>query len=227
MSKENDEFVENLLSGLPKAEPISEFELRKFEKMIDRQVSDYKASKRPSRFNLPTSIAASIAIVFGAVFVLSNQNSVTGPSTTVTEPGTTTESSDSNSTDNEISPAPVQSNSAGTTEGSSADGGVFGNSEPSENISGAVAVFSTNLDYSTDRNRISKAVILPSAPGSTSALQNTVQQCAIKLGISKALLAYDLGFFEGERAQAFYSGMSKTNYRVILVDSDCNLLSEL
>ena len=44
MSKENDEFVENLLSGLPKAEPISEFELRKFEKMIDRQVSDYKAS---------------------------------------------------------------------------------------------------------------------------------------------------------------------------------------
>ena len=35
------------------------------------------------------------------------------------------------------------------------------------------------------------------------------------------------GFIEGERAQAFYSGMSKTNYRVILVDSDCNLLSEL
>jgi hypothetical protein len=227
MSKENDEFVENLLRGLPNAEPISEFELRRFEKIIDRQAADYKSSKRPSRFKSPTSIAASIAIVFGAVFVLSNQNSVTAPSTIVTASGSTTESSDSNSTEGQISPTPVQSNSGGSNEGSSADGGVFENSAPPENLSGAVAVFSTNLDYSTDRNRISKVVILPSAPGSTSALQNTVQQCAIKLGISKALLAYDLGFFQGERAQAFYSGMSKTGYRIILVDSDCNLLSEL
>lgn len=227
MSKENDDFVENLLSGLPKAEPISEFELRKFEKMIDRQAADYKASKQTSRFKFPTSVAASIAIVFGAVFVLTNQNPSTTPSTTVTESGSNAESGNSSSTEDEISTAPVQPNSGGSDERSSANSGVFGNSEAPENNSGAVPVFNSNLDYSTDRDRISKLVKLPSAPGSTTALQNKVQQCAIKLGISNTFLAYDMGYFLGERAQAYYSGTSKANYQIILVDSECNVITEL
>lgn len=226
MSRENDDFVENLLSGLPKAEPISEFELRKFEKLIDRQAAEYKASKQKSKFKFPTSVAASIAIVFGAVFLLTNQNPATSPSTTVTHSGSSTEAGDSSSTEGEFTPAPVP-NSGGSNEGSSADSGVFGNSQATENNSEAVPVSSSNLDYSTDRDRISKLVKIHSAPGSITALQNKVQQCAIKLGVSNTVLAYDLGYFQGERAQAFYSGTSKANYQIILVDSDCNILSEL
>lgn len=227
MSKENDDFVENLLGGLPKAEPISEFELRKFEKMIDRQASEYKRSSSSTRFKFPASIAASIAIVFGAVFVLTNQSSVTGPTTSVTESGSTTESGNSNSTGEELAPAPVQSNSSGSAQGTSSESGVFGNSDSSGNQGGSVPVFNSNLNYETELNRISNVVVLPSTPGDTAALQNKAQQCAIKLGVSKSLLAIDSGYFQDQRVQAYYSGKNKSSYKIILVDSECTVLSEL
>jgi hypothetical protein len=227
MSKENDDFVENLLGGLSKAEPISEFELRKFEKMIDRQASEYKRSSNSTRFKYPASIAASIAIVFGAVFVLTNQSSVTGPTTSVTESGSTTESGDSNSSGEEIIPAPVQSNSSGSAQGTASESGVFGNSDSSGNQAGSVPVFNSNLDYGTELNRISKVVVLPSAPGDTASLQNKAQQCAIKLGVSKSLLAIDSGYFQDQRVQAYYSGKNKSDYQITLVDSDCTIVAEL
>jgi hypothetical protein len=230
MSKENDEFVENLLKGFPKAEPISEFELRQFEKMIDRQADDYKRSHKPSRLKLPTSIAASIAIVFGAVFVLTNQSPVTEPTGSVTEsasPASPEESSNSNSTAPQVSPAPSQSNSTGEAEGSGSQSGLFGNNESLGNEVGTVAGFNSNLDYLTDKDRIAKVVIIASTPGNMSSLQNKAQQCAIKLGVSKSLLAYDSGYFQGQRTHAYYSGKNKNDYKIILVDSDCNVLSEL
>jgi hypothetical protein len=227
MSKENDDFVENLLGGLPKAEPISEFELRKFEKVIDRQASEYKRSNSSTRFKFPASIAASIAIVFGAAFVLTNQSSVTGPTTSVTESGSTTESGNSKSSGEELAPAPVQSNSSGSVQGSSSESGVFGNSDSSGNQAGSVPIFNSNLDYETELNRISKVVVLPSAPGDTASLQNKAQQCAIKLGVSKSLLAIDSGYFQDQRVQAYYTGKNKSSYKIILVDSECTVLSEL
>ena len=230
MSKENDEFVENLLKGLPTAEPISEFELRRFEKIIDHQAEEYKRSHKTSRLKLPTSIAASIAIVFGAVFVLTNQNPVTEPTGSVTEsasPASPSESSNSSATAPELSPAPSQSNSAGEAEGSGTQSGIFGNNESSGNEAGIVAGFSSNLDYSTDRDQISKMLIIASTPGNMSSLENKAQQCAIKLGVSKSLLAYDSGYFQGQRTHAYYSGKNKNDYKIVLVDSDCNVIAEL
>ncbi len=227
MSKENDEFVENLLRGLPNAEPISEFELRRFEKIIDRQAADYKRSNSSSRFKLPTSIAASIAIVFGAVFVLTNQISVTDPMNTVTESGSTTDSGISSTTDGQLSPSPVQSNQGSSTEGSASESGVFGDSQSPGDQVGSVPIFNSNLDYSTDLNLISKLVVLASIPGDTASLQSKAQQCAIKLGVSRTLLAYDSGYFEGQRVNAYYSGKKKSDHLIILVDSDCNILTEL
>jgi hypothetical protein len=160
MSKENDDFVENLLGGLPKAEPISEFEIRKFEKMIDRQASEYKRSNSSTRFKFPASIAASIAIVFGAAFVLTNQSSVTGPTTSVTESGSNTESGNSNSSGEELAPAPVQSNSSESAQGSSSESGVFGNSDSSGNQAGSVPIFNSNLDYETELNDAKRAIKL-------------------------------------------------------------------
>jgi len=227
MSKENDDFVDNLLKGLPKAEPTSDFELRRFEKIIDRQAEEYKRSSKSSRLKFPTSIAASIAIVFGAFFVLTNQSPVTGPTSSVTDSGSPAESSNSNSTDPEMSPPPSQSNSGGRAEGSGSQSGVFGNSESSGNETSSVAEFYSNLDYSTDRGHISRVVIIASTPGIMSSLQNKAQQCAINLGISKSLLAYDSGYFQGLRIHAYYTGINKTDFQIILVDSDCNVVSEL
>ncbi len=227
MSKENDDFVENLLGGLPKAEPISEFELRKFEKLIDRQASEYKRSNSSTRFKFPASIAASIAIVFGAVFVLTNQTSVTGPTTSVTESGSTIESGSSNSSGEELAPAPDQSNSPESAQGTSSESGVFGNSDSSGNQAGSVPIFNSNLDYGTELNRISKVVVLPSAPRDTASLQNKAQQCAIKLGVLDSLLAIDSGYFQDQRVQAYYSGKNKSDYQITLVDSDCSIISEL
>jgi hypothetical protein len=227
MSKENDDFVENLLSGLPKAEPISEFELRKFEKMIDRQAAEYKASKKMSRYKFPASVAASIAIVFGAAFVLTNQNPALTPSTTVTKPGSNTESSNTNSTDNQVSPVPTQSNPSKSTQTGSAEGEVFGDSGSAGNKSKMVPIFNSNLDYATELNLINEIVVVAPAPKDISSLEDKFQQCAIKLGISRSILAFDKGYFQGERASAYFSGSDKSNYKIILVDSECTLLSEI
>jgi hypothetical protein len=195
--------------------------------VIDRQASEYKRSNSSTRFKFPASIAASIALVFGAAFVLTNQSSVTGPTTSVTESGSTTESGNSSSSEEELSPAPIQSISTGSTQGTSSESGVFGNSDSSGNQAGSVPIFNSNLDYGTELNRISKVVVLPSAPGDTASLQNKAQQCSIKLGVSKSLLAIDSGYFQDQRVQAYYTGKNKSSYKIILVDSECTVLSEL
>ena len=74
MSTENDDFIEKLLRDLPKAEPLSELETRRFEKFIDAKADEYKKSQRKFRFQIPTSIAASVAIAMGAVIFFSHNN---------------------------------------------------------------------------------------------------------------------------------------------------------
>jgi hypothetical protein len=231
MSIGNDDFVEDLIKGLPKAEPMSEFEIRKFEKLIDRQAEEFSKSKRSSSFKLPTSIAASIAIVFGAVLLLTNHAGTIKPLGGITQ--TASPQPSSNATQDEGSTTtPTQNSTSGKSKngGNSKSGGgttqEFGNSNTSNGSDGSVAKFATNLDYSTDLSRIKKLVTLPNQPGTISSLENSARQCAIKQGISDSILAFDKGYFQGQRVSVYYSGANKNDYKTVLVDSDCNIVLE-
>jgi len=231
MSIGNDDFVEDLIKGLPKAEPISEFELRKFEKLIDRKAEEFKKSKRSSTFNISVSVAASIAIVFGAVFMLANHSDSIKSVGRITQPatpqpslnGTQDKGSTASPTQN---PSSGKSNNGGNSKPKVGTTQEFGNSNSSNGSDGSVAKFATNLDYAVDLSSIKQLVKLPNKPGTLTSIEKSAQQCAIKQDISDSLLAFDRGYFQGQRVSAYYSGSSKNDYKIILVDSDCNIISE-
>lgn len=232
MSIENDDFVEDLLKGLSRTEPMSEFEIRKFEKLIDRQTEEFKKSKRGTGFKIPVSIAASIAIAFGAAFLLSNHEEVLNSSGGIIQQVSPQPSEDSNlgegkTNSNTSKPDPKKTNNSGGSQNSGSSTEVFENPSTSNDANGAVAKFETNLDYFYDLPKIKKMVSLGIKPGSLTSLDYAMQQCAIKQGITDSLLAFDKGYFKQQRVSVFYVGTSKKDYKIILADSDCALVSEL
>jgi hypothetical protein len=106
-------------------------------------------------------------------------------------------------------------------------GQVFGNSNGASGSDGKVAKFETNLDYSTDLSNIKRLVKPRLKPGSISSLDNVAQQCSIKQGISTSILAFDKGYFQGQRVSAYFVGPNKNDFKIILLDADCALISEL
>ena len=232
MSTENDDFVEGLLKGLPKAEPISEIELRKFEKLIDRQADEFKKSKRASGFRIPASIAASVVIVFGAAFLLSNHGKIIKSDIGITHPSSPPASANpsQNSGDAHSNTMPSQveeSPKPGNSKGSNGSTEMFGKTNSSNSEGGNVAKYESNLDYSTSLDQIKKIVILGSKPGSLSSLTNAEQECAIKQGLSSSLLAIDKGYYQTHRVSAYFSGSSKGEYKIVLVDAGCLMVAEL
>ncbi len=232
MSTENDDFMDDLLKGLPRAEPISEFEIRKFEKLIDQQAAQFKKSKRSLGFKIPASIATSLAVAFGTAFLLSNHSQVINAGGGVIQsPAPQTSESATQNGGTASTPAktvsPKKSKNHSPSQTTSDSTQVFANSNSSNAQDGSVAKFETNLDYSIDLSKIKKVVVLSVKPSSMSLLDNTAQQCAIRQGISESLLAFDKGYFQGQRVSAYYTGLSRNEYKIILVDSDCALVTEL
>lgn len=227
MSRDNDDYVEDLLKGLSKAEPMSEFEIRKFEKLIDRQASEYKRTSQNKGFRFPTAIAAGIAIIFGAVFLLSGNSGVIRQANEINQSSAESTSDSSNDgtggTDGVATSAAPSKPEVG--EGSNGDSGVFGDSGSAADSK--VSVYQTNLDYSSDLEKIKKLIKIGTSPISLTSLPNTFQQCAIQQGVSASTLAFDRGLFQGQRIGAYFSGSDKSDYKIILVTSDCTLIAEL
>ena len=232
MSNENDDFVDDLLKGLSKAEPMSDFEIRKFENLIDRHTQEFTNSTRKRGIKIPTSIVASVAIVFGAAFLLTNHNDVTRSgnglvnSASPQSPGGSNQNGDLG-VNPSITPKPQKPTSNENSQPGNTSTEVFGNSQPSTGAGGSTMIFETNLDYITDLKEIKRLVKVAQKPGSINNLDITSQQCAIKQGINKTFLAFDKGFFQEQSVRAFYSGFSKSDYKIILVDADCELVAEL
>ena len=232
MNRENDDWVEDLLKGLPKAAPMSEIEMHKFKKLIETQTAEHEKSMRRSSFKVPASVAASIAMVFGAVLLISNHEGPTNTSSVITQttiPRPSQQSSQNKDEGNSpiatspSKPPASQSNSQSSTEA----GQVYGNSNPSNQKDGTVPKFETNLDYATQLLQIKKLVILSDKPGSLEFLDNSQRQCAIKQAVAKTLLAFDKGYLDGQRVSVYYSGANKNESKALLVDADCVLIKEL
>ena len=226
MSKENDDFIEELLKGLPKVEPMSEFEIKKFEKLIDKQTGLYAKSKAKSSFRMPASIAASIAIAFGAAFLLTNNSSVVNTKGEISSSQSTPTKSGESQNQSLAPTTTTGSGSKPVNEGSNNSTGVYANSGESNANDGKVPVYESNLDYENQLVQIKKIVKLASAPENLTSLTYAAQQCSIKQGISESILAFDKGTFQGQRVSAYFSGSSKSDYKIILVDSSCELIEQ-
>jgi hypothetical protein len=229
---QDDEFVDDLLKGLSKAAPMSEFELRKFERLIDRQTEEYKKTQHRNRFKMPASIAASIVVAFGIILTVSNHGTNSKVITSVVNPNTITNSETKSNVPSSMNPStkpplPNRRASSGDGKNSRSPNQLYGNSNTSNGVDGSVAKFETNLDYMSDLPIIKSRITLASKPASISSLDYLDQQCAIKQGISDSLLAFDRGYYQEQRVLAYFSGKSKKDYKIILVDSDCNLIATL
>jgi hypothetical protein len=223
MSKENDDFVEDLVKNLPKGRPMSEFELKKFEKLIDSEIaSSYPATKRNS-VTQRMSIAASVVAIFIGVGIFATQNNSLNSDSLILPTPNPSVTNDSNPADpTNPSDEPTQ------TDGNSNTGnqGQLFEDEPTVS-SEEVPVFRSRIDYETNFAAAKKNVKLANKPGKFTSLSSIQRNCAITLGIEKDLLAFDSAYFGPDAVMAFYVGQTKSDYVVKIALSTCELVSEL
>ena len=225
MSKENDDFVEDLVKNLPQGKPMSEFELKKFEKLIDSEIaSSYPATKKNS-VTQRMSIAASVVAIFIGVGIFATQsNSVNSDNLIIPTPNPSV-TNDSNPVD------PTNPNDEPTqTDGNSNPGNqgqLFEDEDDPTASSEEVPVFRSRIDYETNFAAAKKNVKLASKPGKFTSLSSIQRNCAITLGVDKELLAFDTAYFGPDSIMAFYVGQTKSDYVVKIALTTCELISEL
>ena len=238
MSNEDQEkFVEYLIRGLPKAEAMTEFELRRFEKLIDHEAAVLKASRSKRSFRLPAAVAASVALLFAGVLIFSQNNgtspikdiasnsgiaaptteSENGPEMNLPSDGATSQSTATNSNSHSTK-KPTTSTGTSTQETYN---------DQNQNVSDSVPVFKSNLDYDTQFKNILRIVKQGSAGSSLKSLTSAQQQCAIRLGLGQEVLAFDKGKFQGESIWAYYSGANPMASTVTIVSTSCQVIAEL
>lgn len=231
----NDEFIDALLRDMPKPEPLSDFERRRFEKLIDTQAAEVKRSRQKRRLTVPTSIAASVAIALGAVLFFHQHGTVGShvvatptPSNSAAQgegDGSTASPSTGTPTAGATKPATPGPSHQGGTSGTGSTTGQYSDNPSSGATSPAsvrIPEFETNLDYATDIAKVRTTVAPSAKPRSISSLDAPLQQCVIGLGISSKVLAHDRGYYDGVRVNAFFYGADAAHAHIILVDSSCS-----
>ena len=225
MSKENDDFVEDLVKNLPQGSPMSEFELKKFEKFIDSEIaSNYPSvSKKPLMQRM--SIAASVVAIFIGVGIFTTQNNSINSNTSILpspNPSVTNDSIPVDPTNPTDDPTQTNGNS-----NSGGQGELFEDEEEPTTSTGEVPVFRTRIDYETNFATAKKTVKLANKPGSFSSLTSVQRNCAITLGVDTELLAFDNAYFGPDSIMAFYVGQTKTDYVVKIALLTCELVREI
>lgn len=217
---EKDEYVENLLRKSPNSSSMSEFDLKRHEKMIRADIDAMKreqAKKEGSlyrRFQTQFQLAAGFLVVVGGISFVTNQGILSNngevvvskpgsdPSTSIVEP-----SKNTSSTKDPV--ADSSSNQPG--------GEVF----QSDDVNSSKHFSSTGMDYESEIEQIKETIKLSDKPISLSVISQEYGKCAIELGINKQLLGIDKGKYEGESILAFFYGESKTNFNIWVVSKPC------
>ena len=225
MNKENEDFVEDLVKNLPQGSPMTEFELKKFEKFIDSQI----ASTYPSVIKKPLiqrmSVAASVIAIFVGVGLFATQNnSIKTDSSILPKPNT---SASENVTPTESARPTTEPTQSSDNPKPSDQGELFEDSDESGAKTDEVPVFKSKLNYETNFIGAKKIVMLSSKPGKFTSLTSVQRNCAITLGIDKELLAFDSGYFGPDSVMAFYVGQKKSEFVVKIALSTCELVAEL
>jgi hypothetical protein len=205
--------VKKILNNLPKAPPMTEFELKKFEKFIDLKISELKTTTQPANRFRNFSVAAAIVLVVGggALFVNQGKNVVKNsviqhptqePTNQVVSPSTPAISA---------TPSPKQNPRKSDSEQLLSNG---------EKNSPKAGLYKTGLDYET---QLSDAINKVTKPDKNvlDSVSKKIRNCAISQGIVKSTVAFDYGTYQGEPIYAFYTGKLNPPTEIVITDESC------
>lgn len=240
MSTENeDKWLDELLNQLPKNEPVSEFQHRKYERKIDELAAELAASRgTPSRsknyFRVSMGIAAAIVVLvvgFSLTSGGSNLNvevpvAIDSPSPSTSTDASPTPSETPNSEENP-SPAPSTSPTKRPTPRPSSTVPEQTVSQGSDGSKVAVREYSTNLDYDQDLRAIKAKISLRKTPGSLRGLSNAKQTCATKLGLVAQLVAIDNALYQGRPITAYFIVDSAGTISALIADVSCEEITTI
>ena len=232
MSNEDD-FVEKLLQGLPKAPPMSPLEIKRFEKHVDSLVAadaqKTKSKNRNSRFTVAASVMALVAGV--AIFTNSseviNNPTNSGPGPAINSPSPTTSGGGAGTGQEETTGTPESNGSSSGNSGSAPSVNGITKSPAPGSSEKSVPVLDYGIEYTTSesaaRSKVSKVATL----GDSKLLSSSQISCSVRLGIDEELFAIDRGTYDGEEIEAYYFGKTKESLDIKIVGFGCSLIKDL
>lgn len=222
-----DDFVEKLLRDLPKAPPMNDLDIKRFEKHVASLVDAENKKKISKSWNSKLTVAASLVALVAGVGIFANSAKVTNPQKSpIAAPSSSpTGSSDQNGMVNENTDTP-QSNGKDLIENPGAGTTTYGNSQ-SPKPSGSkesIPVLNYGFDYEIDEQSARAKVNAEVRLGDTKLMKSSQIACSIKLGIDQELYAIDKGTYAGEDIEAYYFGESKSVLNIKVVRFGCELI---
>jgi hypothetical protein len=232
MSNEDD-FVEKLLQGLPKAPPMSPLEIKRFEKHVDSLVAQDMQKAKSKGWSTKFSAAASVVALAAGIAIFTNSSEVINPGS-IPQPGAIAPTSQaSEPADGSTASEPSNPNTNNSNGNNTNDGG----SNPSVNTvtkspssggsANSVPVLNYGIEYKTDEALAKSKVIKSATLGDSKLLSSAQISCSVKLGIDEELFAIDRGTYDGEDIEAYYFGKSKDSLSIKIVGFGCLLVQDL
>jgi hypothetical protein len=228
-----DDFVEKLLKDLPKAPPMNDLEIRKFNKHVDSLVAAERKKEFSRGWSPRFSIAASVIALVAGVAIFADSSKIINPENDqeiVTAAPTAAPNSNSGEGGSSgSSPDATQEN--GNDNPVSPDNGttVYGNGDsPEPSVTeGSIPVLNFGFDYEIDEIAARSKVSSKASRGSTKLMKSSQIACSVKLGIDEELYALDKGTYAGEDIEAYYFGASKNSLDIKVVGFGCEIVREL
>ncbi len=220
----DDEFVEKLLKGLPKAPPMSPLEVRRFEKQIDLLVAIEKEKTTKRNWIPRLSVAASIVALIAGIAVFSGgsetlQNTVPN---VITPDSPATETKSPSKEGGKPTPEASKEN---TDDGRT----IYGQSSSPSPGEGkkSVPVLRSGFEYLSELSAAKKKILSQAVKGNLDSLSSAQLSCSIQLGIDESLWAIDEGTYMEENIDAYYFGETISGLMIKIVGNDCTLITEL
>ena len=231
--KNEDDFVEKLLQGLPKAPPMSPLEIKRFEKHVDSLVAQDMQKRKPKSWSTKFSAAASVVALAAGIAIFTNSSEVVNPGSNP-QPGVTAPTSQaSEPAGGSTTPVPSNPNSNNSNGNNTNNGG----SNPSVNTitkspspggsTKSVPVLDYGIEYKTDESAARSKVLKVATMGDSKLLSSSQISCSVRLGIDEELFAIDKGTYDGEDIEAYYFGKTKESLNIKIVGFGCALIEEL
>jgi hypothetical protein len=228
-----DDFVEKLLKKLPKAPPMSDLEVKRFEKHVDALVAAENKKKVSKGWNSKFSVAASVIALVAGVAIFVDSSEIINPKNSQ-NPGITSPSSSptsgigqgGSSSQNPTVPLPEGSGSTAAPEPGKTTYGNSQSPKPGQS-KGSIPVLNYGFDYQVDEQSARTKVKSDARLGDTKLMKSSQIACSVKLGVDQDLYAIDKGTYAGENVEVYYFGSSKNALNIKIVGFGCELLREL
>ena len=225
-----DDFVEELLKKMPKAPPMNDLEIKRFEKHVESLVESENKKRVSKGWGSKFSVAASVVALVAGVAIFADSSKIINPQKSpISAPSASTGSTAGQPGTSNENPDVPQSNGNGSDESPDSGTEVYGNDEspkPGES-QGSIPVLNYGFDYEVNAESARTKVKVVARPGDTKLMKSSQIACSVKLGVDQDLYAIDKGTYADEDIEAYYFGSSKNSLNIKVVGFGCELIEDL